>query len=418
MLPLGDYPNPPKPQWATRILIAINVAIYLLITVPLDNQGLTPADLADTNTRAIIDDMFARVLPYLEPRNPHIDQAALKVLWQATISRYDLLVERYGYKPNSPDLLALLLCMFLHAGFIHLAGNMLFLWIYGDNIEYRLGTVPYLISYIATGIVATILFATFNAGSGIPLVGASGAISGVLGFYLIWFPYNYIRVLLFLPPFFLTFVHIRAVFVLAVYLLLDNLLPFLMQRGSGGGVAHIAHIGGFLSGIGAALLFDRAKGRIPPPRPQAGYAGGPGRPVVQASGAPTPNAPVPSVEDVTATFGHAIEHQQMEDAAHSFARISREGGRPPQDNHVFALASWLYDNDFTQDAAAVFRFYLKSYPQGGDLDRANLGLGILLARRLDQPTGARQYLLAAIDLAPDGSQVAEVARAELNRLGG
>ena len=414
MLPLGDYPNPPKPQWATRILIAINVAVYLFVTVPLSNQGLTPADLADENTRAVIDDMFARVLPYLEESNPRIDQGALKVLWQATVSRYDLLVERYGYKPNSPDLFALLMCMFLHAGLMHLAGNMLFLWIYGDNIEYRLGKVPYVISYLATGIVATISFATFNAGSGVPLVGASGAISGVLGFYLIWFPYNYIRVLLFLPLFFM--VHVRAVFVLAFYLLWDNLLPFLAERGSGGGgIAHIAHIGGFLAGVGAAVLFDKAKGRIAPPRPQTGFAGQAPR----ASGAPMPRAaPVPPVEDVTASFGDAIEHKQMEEAAHSFARISREGGQPPQDKHVFVLASWLYENDFTSDAAAVFRYYLKNYPRGGDLDRANLGLGVLLARRMGQPTGARQYLLAAIDLTPDGSQVAEVARAELNRIGG
>ena len=211
----------------------------------------------------------------------------------------------------------------------------------------------------------------------------------------------------------------RAVFVLAFYLFWDNLLPFLAERGSGGGgVAHIAHIGGFLAGVGAAVLFDRTKGRIAPPRPQAGYGGRLGRPVPQASGAPTPHAPMPTVEDVTAMFGHAIEHKQMEDAAHSFARISREGGRLPQDKHVFVLASWLYENDFTSDAAAVFRYYLKSYPRGGDLDRANLGLGVLLARRMGQPTGARQYLLAAIDLTPDGSQVAEVARAELDRIGG
>ena len=128
--------------------------------------------------------------------------------------------------------------------------------------------------------------------------------------------------------------------------------------------------------------------------------------------------PVQPVSDATAKFGYAIEHTQMEDAAHAFAAISREGGSLPKDGHVFLLANWLYENDFTDDAAATFRYYLKSYPRGGDLDRANLGLGILLSRRLDQPAGARQYLLAAIDLTAAGSQVAEVAKAELNRIGG
>ena len=85
---------------------------------------------------------------------------------------------------------------------------------------------------------------------------------------------------------------------------------------------------------------------------------------------------------------------------------------------MFELANWLYENDFIKDGATVFRYYLKNYPRGENLDRVNLGLGILLSRRMDQPEGARQYLLAAIDTTPDGSQVAATARAELARLGG
>ena len=91
--------------------------------------------------------------------------------------------------------------MFLHAGFLHLFGNMLFLWIYGDNVEHRLGHVPYLFWYLATGVAATLFHMLGASGSQIPLVGASGAISGMLGFYFVWFPRNQVRLLWLLPPF-------------------------------------------------------------------------------------------------------------------------------------------------------------------------------------------------------------------------
>ena len=81
--------------------------------------------------------------------------------------------------------------MFLHGGFMHLFGNMLFLWIYGDNVEHRLGPLPYLLWYLATGVAATLVPRPRPRGSEIPLVGASGAISGVLGFYFVWFPRNH-----------------------------------------------------------------------------------------------------------------------------------------------------------------------------------------------------------------------------------
>ena len=80
--------------------------------------------------------------------------------------------------------------MFLHAGWTHLLGNMLFLWIFGDNLEARLGPAKYLAVYLGTGVAATLFFAVFQPDSYIPLVGASGAISGVLGCYFLWFPKN------------------------------------------------------------------------------------------------------------------------------------------------------------------------------------------------------------------------------------
>jgi membrane associated rhomboid family serine protease len=149
--------------------------------------------------------------------------------------------------------MALFSSMFLHANLMHVAGNMLYLWIFGNNIEARLGPIPFLFWYLVTGVAALAFHAAFNLGSSVPLVGASGAISGVLGFYLLWFPRNVVKVWVFLFPFYIGVVRIGAVWVLGMYLLLDNLLPFLIAPAAGG-VAHGAHIGGFLAGMAAALV--------------------------------------------------------------------------------------------------------------------------------------------------------------------
>ena len=101
---------------------------------------------------------------------------------------------------------------------MHLFGNMLFLWIYGDNVEYRLGRLAFLLWYLATGVAATLFFAVFALDSTVPLVGASGAISGVLGFYFLWFPRNTVRLFVFLFPFFMNVVAVPARIVLGVYL--------------------------------------------------------------------------------------------------------------------------------------------------------------------------------------------------------
>ena len=161
--------------------------------------------------------------------------------------------------------------MFMHGGWMHLAGNMLFLWIYGDNVEHRLGHVGYLVAYLAAGLAATLFFAMFVPNSQIPMLGASGAISGVLGFYFLWFPRNRIKVFVFLFPLLMTTLLIPSRIVLGVYLVIDNILPFLTRPVEGSGVAHGAHIGGFLAGLGLALAIDRLpgvlkmKGTIPKP---------------------------------------------------------------------------------------------------------------------------------------------------------
>jgi len=408
-IPIGDYPNPRKPQWVTRILLGLNIAVYVFLTLPLQ-QGLEESDLDDPATRAQLEEMWRvqepAVREYYRKTGQRVPPEMQQSAWLRSLTKYDLFVDRHGYKPGDPSLFALLFCMFLHANFLHLAGNMLFLWIFGDNVEARLGRGGYVAGYLVTGVVATLAFALMAGDSLTPLIGASGAISGVLGFYLVWFPYNQIRVLLFVF-FYLMFVHVRAVWVLAFYLVVDNLLPLLRQQeGGGGGVAYGAHIGGFVAGVLGAFLWNRVRGRVPAPHPQ---------PHVERRATPWTRGKGPIRLGAADAFHAAVHMGRLEEAAHAFSRLAREGGAPPLPDDVFALGRWLYENEFAHDAAAVLRYYVANYPRGDDLDRVHLALGVLLGRRLAQPAAAREHLLSAIDLTKDETLAAK-AREELDRL--
>ena len=157
----------------------------------------------------------------------------------------------------------LLTSMFLHGGWGHLGGNMLFLWIFGDNIEHRLGHVRFVLFYLATGLAASFAHIFFNAGSAIPAVGASGAISGVLGGYLLLFPRNAVYVLTWGGV-----VAVPAIFMLGLWILMQFINGVgsiaATEETSGGGVAYMAHIGGFVAGLAMAPLFAAGRRAAPP----------------------------------------------------------------------------------------------------------------------------------------------------------
>jgi membrane associated rhomboid family serine protease len=161
--------------------------------------------------------------------------------------------------PNIPRLsppLTLLTAMFLHGGFLHLIGNMLYLWIFGNNIEDHLGSFRFILFYLLSGLGASVTHIIFNPNSQVPMIGASGAIAGVLGAYLILYPRANVLTLVFLF-FFIRIVPIPAALVLGLWLFLQ-----IINVGMGGGVAWFAHIGGFLVGI---LLIKVFSGRRRPP---------------------------------------------------------------------------------------------------------------------------------------------------------
>ncbi len=164
--------------------------------------------------------------------------------------------------PQVPAALTVFTSMFLHGGILHLGGNMLYLWIFGNNIEDVMGHGRFVVFYLLAGAAAVFAHAVTAPESMVPMVGASGAISGVLGAYLLLFPTA--RVLVLIPlGLFTRLVTIPAVVVLGFWIVVQILNGAFSLAGPGGGVAWFAHVGGFIAGFGLVKVFQRHE----PPRP-------------------------------------------------------------------------------------------------------------------------------------------------------
>lgn len=165
------------------------------------------------------------------------------------------------YPGPVPIYLTLLFAMFMHGDIMHIGGNMLYLWIFGDNVEDRMGHVKYLIFYLLTGFIASATQIFFGPNSLVPNLGASGAIAGVLGAYLVLFPRQSVRVLMGRG-----IVEVPALLAIGLWGLLQFISGFgqLSSRGQGGGVAYMAHVGGFVSGIVLVFLFRDSQSRRAP----------------------------------------------------------------------------------------------------------------------------------------------------------
>jgi len=169
----------------------------------------------------------------------------------------ELIIRSYGMTPSDivsgRHLWTLVTSMFLHANFLHIIGNMLYLWIFGDNVEDAFGHFWYLVVYLFAGIAGSLLQIVLLPGSSIPTIGASGAISGIMGAYLVLFPRA--RVLTLIPIFFfIRLIYIPAPLLLGFWILIQILSGCGSAPSTGGGVAYFAHIGGFASGVILGLV--------------------------------------------------------------------------------------------------------------------------------------------------------------------
>jgi len=236
MFPLKDEnPHPPgfKPI-VTYALIAINVIVFFFEVV------VTGQFFEFTNERAALLFFEWGAVPNCITGASTITSGPFQISCPAI------------------PMISLLSSTFLHGGIMHLGGNMLFLWIFGDNIELKFGRAKYLGIYLMWGIGAGLIHIMGDTTSQIPAVGASGAISGVLGAYLILFPRAKVLTFLMLG-FFWRMIHIPAKFFLPFWLVFQNLLPFFIGGFgvAGGGVAYLAHIGGFIIGLATGYLYKK-----------------------------------------------------------------------------------------------------------------------------------------------------------------
>lgn len=179
---------------------------------------------------------------------------------QAFIQQWAFIPRRFTDDPAGA-VPTIFTAMFMHAGWLHLGGNMLYLWIFGDNIEDRFGSAKFLIFYLVCGLAATFAQYYVSPGSRIPNVGASGAIAGILGSYLLLFPHARVRVLLYNR-----IVHMPAIAVLGFWIVLQifagaGALFATAQSEDVGGVAYMAHVGGFVAGFLLTLLLRSTEPR-------------------------------------------------------------------------------------------------------------------------------------------------------------
>lgn len=225
-----------KPAYITWTLVALNLLVFLLqASNPEFTLGYAAIPAEITTGQDLV-----------EPVTVSFESV------QGSAPRWVEVPQAAG---PSPIQLTLLSAMFMHAGLMHLGGNMLFLWIFGDNVEHRFGHLPFLIFYLASGLTASFAQIALSPDSVIPTLGASGAIAGVLGAYLVLFPRN--RVYTF---FIYSVISVPAFLVLALWVgaqLVGGYGSIFSSEAAGdtGGVAYMAHLGGFVAGVVVAWIY-------------------------------------------------------------------------------------------------------------------------------------------------------------------
>jgi len=229
LLPIKDYNPTKRTAYITIIIICINVVVFLFQAVlsenPLEYHVATSA-----------------MVPY---EVTHLRNADIPV----GSDRYGRLVYFRGRDIN--PFFSILTSIFMHGSFLHLFGNMLFLWIFGNNIEDYLGRMRFIFFYLICGAGASLIHVLFNANSLVPVIGASGAVSGVMGAYLVLYSQAKIRTLVFLF-FLITFLDIPAFVFLIVWFIFQ-----FFYAGSQSGIAWLAHVGGFLLGVLLVKMMQR-----------------------------------------------------------------------------------------------------------------------------------------------------------------
>jgi membrane associated rhomboid family serine protease len=257
VIPINDNFPTDRVPIITIALIAINVLVYFL----LQRGGILsgPADQGVVHFGAI---------PY---ELTHLGKECDAQFGPGGVAQSQILCE--GLDPvkvtdTPPTLLTIFSAMFMHGSILHLAGNMLFLWIFGNNVEDSMGRVRFVIFYLVGGIAALLGQTLIDPSATVPTIGASGAIAAVLGGYILLYPKAKVLTVILLPIFF-AIVLLPAILVLGFWFAEQVAIGYFSLNtpagGGGGGVAYFAHIGGFLFGLAAIKLFATHRKPYPPP---------------------------------------------------------------------------------------------------------------------------------------------------------
>jgi membrane associated rhomboid family serine protease len=243
VIPVGDENPTLRPAIVTIALIAVNLGVYFGIQF-----SKQPAD------EAAFDYEYAAVPCELSTGEPVVAVPLGTAGTECTVDA-NTPVPLQPF-PDKNVHLAVVSSMFLHASVLHVLGNMLFLWIFGNNVEDQLGHFWYLVLYLGGGVVASATHVVGNLDSATPFLGASGAVAAVMGAYIVWFPRA--KVMALIPPLIFFVLKLPAFVVLGFWFVLQFLLP-------DNGVATLAHIGGFVFGMLVAFVLARAA-QYPRPR--------------------------------------------------------------------------------------------------------------------------------------------------------
>ncbi|MGH2785883.1 MAG: rhomboid family intramembrane serine protease [Actinomycetota bacterium] len=245
MIPLKDENPVSSTPVVTILLIAINIVVFL--TEPLFASG-QDAQFQEAKYFAC-----RAAIPYEVTHGERIADARLRgVEFEDRIDNVFAEIERISC-PQKNVWLSIFVSMFLHGSILHIAGNMLFLWVFGNNVEDRLGKGKFVAFYLLSGIAATYAQSYVFPSSATPLVGASGAIAGILGAYLLMFPRARIKSLVILVVF-ITMIELPASIVIGLWFVLQ-LVSSVGSVAADTGVAYMAHVGGFLAGMILLLIF-------------------------------------------------------------------------------------------------------------------------------------------------------------------
>jgi membrane associated rhomboid family serine protease len=255
MLPLKDDNPTTRPPIITLLVIAACVAVYFFVQ-PSGSASITGRNANDDASFTVEHAAIPCEIVQGHPLTVNELEATFQRGNTDACAKNDRSPEGF---PHKSIYFALLLSMFLHAGLLHLGGNMLYLWVFGNNIEDRMGLVPFLLFYLLGGLAATFAHVALDPNSTVPVIGASGAIAAVMGAYLVLYPRARVHTAIFLGI--VLFRPIPAWVVLGFWFLSQ----FIVDPTSG--VAWAAHVGGFVFGVVVALIVRALGGRSQPSNP-------------------------------------------------------------------------------------------------------------------------------------------------------